>query len=129
MVQQTESDEKREAGIMAAVAENDRLLVRLRSEHDTAEGQLLQQRASVQKDTECILGNCALDSARDKIASEKVKISAKLAENAKQLSAAEKKSRRRTELEKQIPSEEKRLSELSDRASELNGEAESWQSS
>ncbi|MBR6968546.1 MAG: SMC family ATPase [Ruminococcus sp.] len=123
VVQQTESDEKREAGIMAAVAENDRLLVRLRSEHDTAEGQLLQQRASVQKDTECILGNCALDSARDKIASEKVKISAKLAENAKQLSAAEKKSRRRTELEKQIPSEEKRLSELSDRASELNGEA------
>ena len=121
-VQKIESDEKREAGIMAAVADNDRQLVSLRSDHDTAEGKFLQQRAAAQKDTERILGDCAFESARDRIASEKVNINAKLAENASQTAAAEKKAARRAELEKLIPEEEKRAAELADTASKLNGE-------
>lgn len=119
LTRRIEAAEKQEAGTMAAVSDSDKVLAELRSKCDTAEGMLEQLRADAEKGIETALGECAFESARDRIISERLALKARMAGIEARLSAEKERALRRDELAELIPVSENELNELTDKLTEL----------
>lgn len=116
---ETESAEKQQTGVMAAVAETDRSITELRSRRDTLDGGVKRLLADAEKKAAEVMEGVAFDDVREKIASERTLLNAKITDISAKIAEENQKALHKAELEKLIPQSEQLISRLSADITEL----------
>ena len=100
---ETESAEKQQTGVMAAVADTDRKITELRSRRDTLDGGVKRLLADAEKKAAEVLAGVAFADVREKIASERTLLNAKITDISAKIAEENQKALHKAELEKLIP--------------------------
>lgn len=116
---ETESAEKQQTGVMAAVADTDRKITELRSRRDTLDGGVKRLLADAEKKAAEVLAGVAFADVREKIASERTLLNAKITDISAKIAEENQKALHKAELEKLIPQSEQLISRLSADITEL----------
>ena len=118
---ETASREAKETGVMAAVADTDRMITELRSRRDSLDGKVKQLLADAEKRAMEVMEVADLNEVRERIASERTLLNAQTADISAKISAEAEKAARKEELERLIPDLEQLISQFSSDITALNG--------
>ncbi|MCR4638516.1 SMC family ATPase [Ruminococcus sp.] len=110
---ETESAEKQQAGVMAAVADTDRQITELRSRRDKLDGGVKRLFAEAEKIAAEVMEGVAFADVQEKIASERTLLNAQLSDISAKIAEENQKALHKAELEKLIPQSEQLISRLS----------------
>lgn len=129
LAQDISSKEEQAAEVMKELAALDKKLAELKGIRDRTEGAVKQLRIEIEKKTADVMGEIRAEDIPHRIAAERQKLEARLAENSSRLAKEEAKAARRKELEELIPDREKHISSMSELMTKYTAEKAASESS